>query len=252
MTCWETFSPGIHVDVAWHASLTKTLSKTKNTQMVVASPSGTMHPRTQKNCLGMAQWTWQRAQGVAFLPPNSQYPNLIKNSSDFLKQVRSTMDGTWLWPIQAWTQDFWGCPVVSNTIVLSGDPLSSAGCKVEPPWIGSSKSYRCSIGLGSGQVETFSALSCSLSCPNSFWVWQGTAIRECSCHKGVYLFCKRCLAGWYMSSGLHMTACVIHVTRPIGVHLAISSQLWGTLILLQARDINIKWCCKKANQPHHL
>lgn len=245
MTCWETFGPGIHVGVTWHTSLTKTLSKTKNTQMAVASTNRTMHPETPKNCLGMAQRTWERAQGVAFLPPNPKYPNSIKNSSDFPKQVQSTMDGTWPWPIQAWTQDFWGRPVVSDTIASSGDPLSSVGYEVGPPWIGSSKSYWCSIGFGSGQAETWSSLLCSLSC--SFTVFgcgrapqsgSAVAIRGCTCSAEDVWLGGAChvMAHECLCYSRHL---LVHsMLKLIGVHLAILSQLWSNLNLLQARDIN--------------
>lgn len=67
-----------------------------------------------------------------------------------------TMDWTWLWPIKTWTQDLYGCHVVSSSRSLVGDAYSPVGWGgVEPPldWSCSGTSHRCLIRMGFGEFE---------------------------------------------------------------------------------------------------
>ena len=41
-----------------------------------------------------------------------------------------TTEQAWVRPTDAWTQDLWGCPVVSGNKALEADLLSSVSCEV--------------------------------------------------------------------------------------------------------------------------
>ena len=88
------------------------------------------------------------------------------------EQFRSMEDptGDWarLWPIESWTKDLCGCPVMPGARALAGDCLSPVA-----PWIRHvlAKSYECSIGLGSWEF----GVSRIVYCRDNKGRWNGWA-----------------------------------------------------------------------------
>lgn len=79
-----------------------------------------------------------------------------------------------LQPIEVWTQDLWRCPVVSGIKTLAAYPFKSCNLRggASMDRTCSSTSYRCLIGLSSGEfggkVNTLKSLLCS---SNRFWTF---------------------------------------------------------------------------------
>lgn len=88
------------------------------------------------------------------------------------EQFRSMEDptGDWarLWPIESWTKDRCGCPVMPGARALAADRLSPVA-----PWIRHvlAKSYECSIGLGSWEF----GVSRIVYCRDNKGRWNGWA-----------------------------------------------------------------------------
>lgn len=98
-----------------------------------------------KDCSGMTQGMWTWAQGV-------QMASSFPRSQSCWASMRFT--GTSFDPTEAWTQDVWGCRVVSGTRAFSVSPLSPICCKVWPPWIRLIPTYK-SWGISKSSLEDF-------------------------------------------------------------------------------------------------
>lgn len=114
-----------------------------------------------------AKTAQERKVKASTWPLNSPDP---QSNSEFVEHAgtiaiheKLTVDPTWLWPLEAWTEIPWECLVESATKALAVDLLRPVRFEVASmDWTSSNPSRRCSIKLGSGEFGwPFSFLSCS-------------------------------------------------------------------------------------------
>ena len=110
----------------------------------------------------------------------------------------ATLDRTWLWPVESWTQEFWRYPVVSRALVAN--PLSPVGCEVGSPWTVLVPAHPADAWLDLGDLE-----ATSKPCFVAVYIVSYS-------HWGVLLpgggerCLQQCLGGWCMLSGITMNA----------------------------------------------
>lgn len=98
-------------------------------------------------------------------------------------------------PVEAWTQDLWGCPEVSGTRALAADPFESCGLQS-----GASMDWTWIWGVGRpGQ-----RLQLFITSLEPFLGSLRTG-RECHCYVGLYLISDGVWVGRMCQLGIHRT-----------------------------------------------
>jgi len=104
---------GIYVDTARHTPPIQTLLQSKYTTSCQRHSLQDNVPCPLKNC---KKWPeeWDKELKLSTWPPNWLDPNLLEDSQGWagipevpLIDSGACLDRTWVWPVEAWTQDLW-------------------------------------------------------------------------------------------------------------------------------------------------
>ena len=90
---------------------------------------------SQRICCRITQEVQQRWAQDINLASNLSSLAVVGCSGTSLIHGGPTVYQTWLWSVKAWTQDLWGCTLVSGTKTRAAVPLIHMGWKVDPPCI---------------------------------------------------------------------------------------------------------------------